>query len=299
MGVNNEADTAGRVSGGRCAFNQQRLHLIGQTATAAECDPGSDGVKDGLGGCTGVGFRAGECCQQQTIFFTGTQAIGRVITAAVGCNDRRVQNVIHTKQAADSGGRVGHLRRTQGGWTVSRAADGFLSLVIGESGQHVNIENEGTVVSGDNTHAPELRRKVFARASRFVQVVSSAAAVDELNNHHAAVTARRDGYRAIGSQRPCTNQRFAIGLINLYIQIVTAERRAADKIKLDGVLYSGFSTAVIVLTAIVTPAMTTRRGNPDHATQCESASQVAHVRVRLRKVGDRMARHHRAILQAG
>ncbi len=96
MGVNNKAETAGRVSSGRCAFNQQRLHPIGQTATAAECDSGSDGVKDGLGGRSGIGFRAGECRQQEAIFFTGTQAIGRVITAAVGCDNRGVQNVIHT-----------------------------------------------------------------------------------------------------------------------------------------------------------------------------------------------------------
>ncbi|MNB71009.1 hypothetical protein D3C75_175680 [compost metagenome] len=156
MGVNNEAEAAGGVSGGRCAFNQQRLHPIGQTATAAECGSGSDGVKNGLGGRTGVGFCAGECRQQEAIFFTGTQAIGRVITAAVGCHDRRVQNVIHTKQAADGGGRVGHLRCAQGSWTVSCAAEGLLGLGIGEGGQHVNIENEGTVVSGDNTHAPEL-----------------------------------------------------------------------------------------------------------------------------------------------
>ncbi len=96
MGVNNKAETAGRVSSGRCAFNQQRLHPIGQTATAAECNSGNDGVKDGLGGRSGIGFRAGECRQQEAIFFTGTQAIGRVITAAVGCDNRGVQNVIHT-----------------------------------------------------------------------------------------------------------------------------------------------------------------------------------------------------------
>ena len=278
MGINNEADAAGCITGGRCAFNQQRLRAIGQIVSAAKCDSGSDGVQDGLGGRAGVGFCTREGRQQEAIFFTGTQAIGSIKTAAVGSGNRRVQNVIHAKQVADSRCRVGHLGCAQGGGIVRRATEGLLGLGIGERGQHVNIEHKSTVVSGDNTHTPKLSREVFTRASGFVQVVSGTAAVDEFHNNDAGVTARRHGDRAIGPQRPRANQRFAIGLINLYLQIVTAERRAADKIKLNGVLDRGFTPAVIA--TLIMPAMTTAcRSNPDHAPQSEGTGDIARVRM--------------------
>ena len=295
MGINNEADAAGGITGGGCALDQQRLRAIGKSVTAAECDSGSDSVQDGLGGRAGVGFCPGESRQQKAIFFTGTQAIGSIKTAAVGSGNRRVQNVIHAKQVADGSGRVGHLGRTQGGRVVRRATDGLLGLGIGERGQHVNIEHKRTVVSGDNTHTPKLSREVFTRASGFVQVVSGTAAVDEFHNNDAGVTASRHGDRAIGPQRPRANQRFAIGLINLYFQIVTAERRAADKMKLDSILYRGFSPTVIaVIATLIMPAMTAMatacRCNPDDAPQSEGSGEVARVRMRLRKVRERMPR---------
>ena len=300
MGINNEADAAGCITGGRRAFNQQRLRAIGQIVSAAECNSGSDGVQDGLGGRTRIGFSTGEGRQQEAIFFTGTQAIGSIKTAAVGSGNRRVQNIIHAKQVTDGRCRVGHLGCAQGGGIVRRATEGLLGLGIGERGQHVNIEHKSTVVSGDNPHTPKLSREVFTRASGFVQVVSGAAAVDKFHNNDAGVTARRHGDRAIGPQSPRANQRFAIGLINLYFQIVTAKRRAADKIKLNSVLDRGFSpTVIVVIATLIMPAMATAcRCNPDHAPQPEGTGDIARIRVRLRKVRDRMASHYRAIMQA-
>ena len=134
-------------------FNQQVLSLFADCSHATTHGDASEHLVQSvlhLASTVLVSSREGR--QQRAICLSWAQAITGVVLTSVGGNDGGVQHIVHAKHLADSTGGPTDLLRCQKTGIFGRAACGLLSLVIGDGGEHVDIQAQRGIGCGDDAH---------------------------------------------------------------------------------------------------------------------------------------------------
>ncbi|MBS4700813.1 hypothetical protein [Aeromonas media] len=144
-----------------------------------------------------------------------------------------------------------------------------MNLVISQGTEDVKINGDCGIRLRHHLHREQLSVKVFASLSRFIQIISTGASVNDPRNDHAKVISNLNRKCAIWIDPSRSQQGDAVSLVNLDTQVITRHNRTAHYGPGNLVDYAGIGATI----AIATSAAAGRQSNP---TQAQSPQPNVH-----------------------